>query len=334
MDMETDYGVRLTGSPASNCSGSTGCGFVSIVDYVGFTSTDDSATDSFEAEVQPDGTPASGSESGGAYAYQDAADLTSVSNTGFEFSIPYSFLGSSSSDEYRLFAFYGDVEGDNISATIIPDDGTTAQYSNSEDWTAVAGTQATGSQVLPVELTSFDVAVDGTVAQLEWTTATETNNSGFAIQHAAPGQDFQRVGWRDGAGTASEAQTYRFRVEGLAPGTHRFRLKQVDVDGTTALSDVVDARVGLASQAVMTDVAPNPVRGRATLAVGVQDAQSVTVDLYNLLGQKVRTLHRGTLSSGRMEQIDVRTNGLSSGVYIVRMQGESFTKTKRLTVVR
>jgi len=108
----------------------------------------------------------------------------------------------------------------------------------------------------------------------------------------------------------------------------------VDVDGTTALSDVVDARVGLASQAVMTDVAPNPVRGRATLAVGVQDAQSVTVDLYNLLGQKVRTLHRGTLSSGRMEQIDVRTNGLSSGVYIVRMQGESFTKTKRLTVVR
>jgi hypothetical protein len=178
------------------------------------------------------------------------------------------------------------------------------------------------------------VAVNGAAAQLRWTTATETNNSGFAIQHAAPGQDFLRVGWRDGAGTTTETQTYRFRVAGLSPGAHRFRLKQVDVDGTTSLSDVLDARVGLSSQAVMTDAAPNPVRGQATLQVGVQSTQPVTVELYNLLGQQVRTLHRGTLPGGRMQQIDIRTSGLSSGIYIVRMQGASFSKTQRLTVVR
>jgi hypothetical protein len=35
-----------------------------------------------------------------------------------------------------------------------------------------------------------------------------------------------------------------------------------------------------------------------------------------------------------MEQIDIRTSGLSSGIYIVRMQSASFSKTRRLTVVR
>jgi len=138
MDRETDYGVRITG-------GNDPQGFVSVVDYVSYDpDTDDTAPDLSEGTVPDlDGTPVEGPSLGGRYAYQDAADLSSVDETGFEFAIPYSSLSFGSGDAVQFFSFYGDVEGDNIAATLIPDDGTTDQYGNSENWPSVAGTQYT-----------------------------------------------------------------------------------------------------------------------------------------------------------------------------------------------
>jgi hypothetical protein len=289
----------------------------------------------FVGSSDQSGTSATGTGPGGE-TITFAVDNSGGANTGIELRIPFAELDASASMSVEAFAMVVSSSAFFSNVTVPGNYTGTDQpgFNASFDTFSGGPYHSDPPSPLPVELTSFDVAVDGAGAQLRWTTATETNNSGFAIQHAAPGEDFQRVGWRDGAGTTTEPQTYRFRVDGLSPGAHRFRLKQVDVDGTTSLSDVVDARVGLASQAVMTDAAPNPVRSHATLQVGVQNTQPVAVELYNLLGQKVRTLHRGTLPGGRMEQIDIRTSGLSSGIYIVRMQSASFSKTRRLTVVR
>ena len=82
MDRETDYGVRITG-------GNDPQGFVSVVDYVSYNpDNDNTAPDRSEGTV-PDlsGTAVEGPSLGGRYAYQDAADLSSVDETGFEFEI-------------------------------------------------------------------------------------------------------------------------------------------------------------------------------------------------------------------------------------------------------
>jgi pullulanase/glycogen debranching enzyme len=141
MDRETDYGVRLTG-------GNSAVAYPSVIDYAGFVSGDSTdageAIDSFEETVPSlDGTPVTGDAFGGVYAYQDAADLSSVDGTGFEFALPYSSLAIEPGDAVQFFAFYGDVEGDNVAATLIPDDESDATYGNSEDWTSVPGTQYT-----------------------------------------------------------------------------------------------------------------------------------------------------------------------------------------------
>jgi len=141
MDRETDYGVRLTG-------GNDPQAFASVIDYAGFAAGDSTesgqALDSFEGTVPSlDGTPVTGGAFGGRYAYRDAPDLSSVEDTGFEFAIPYDSLAAGPDDAVQFFAVYGDVEGDNISATLIPDDESDATYGNSQDWTAVSGTQYT-----------------------------------------------------------------------------------------------------------------------------------------------------------------------------------------------
>ena len=137
MDADTDYGIRITG-------GDNPQAFVSIVDYVSFAPGDDNAQDAFEGTVPSlDGTPVTGGATGGTYAYRDTSDLASATRTGFELALPYSAIGAAPGDAFQFFAFYGDVEGDALAATLLPDDGTDATYGNSEDWTAVPGTQYT-----------------------------------------------------------------------------------------------------------------------------------------------------------------------------------------------
>ena len=90
--------------------------------------------------------------------------------------------------------------------------------------------------VLPVELTSFDVRLDGRDALLTWETASETNNAGFEIQllskNDGASSRWQALDFVEGRGTTELAQSYGYRVEELEPGRHVFRLKQIDFDGT------------------------------------------------------------------------------------------------------
>ena len=79
---------------------------------------------------------------------------------------------------------------------------------------------------LPVELTSFDVFVDGGDAVLTWSTASETNNAGFAVETEFGTDVFAEIGFVEGHGTTVEPREYSFAVRDLDPGVHRFRLKR------------------------------------------------------------------------------------------------------------
>ena len=332
MDMETDFGIRLSGGDDPQA-------FASFADYAGYVAGDSTGSgqvmDSFEATLSPlDGTSVTGGATGGNYAYDDTSDISMVDGTGWEMAIPHSALGTSPSDEFQFFAVYGDVEGDTLSATLIPDDGETTLYRNDEDWTAVSGMQATGADPLPVELATFTARRDGEDAVLNWETASEENNAGFAVQHAVGSSDFQQIGWVEGVGTTTEAQTYRFVAEDLSAGTHRFRLKQEDLDGSSSLTQVVEVNVRPEGPVAIQKVAPNPVTGTSTLRFTARESGTVTVSLYDVLGRRIATLHDGRVSSDQPQQVTLDASSLSSGVYFLRVEGDGFTKTRRLTVVQ
>lgn len=186
---------------------------------------------------------------------------------------------------------------------------------------------------LPVELASFTAALDGTTAQLQWETLSETNNAGFEVQHAAPEGDFEAQGFVEGQGTTDTPQQYSFRVDDLPPGTHQFRLKQTDFDGTSTLTEVQTVEVAL-DQTVVLNTAPNPVRGNGTVQFAVQQTEPVTVSVYNMLGQRVETLYEGTPTPDQVHTVSLDTSTLSSGTYFVRIEGATMQKTRRVAVVR
>lgn len=189
-------------------------------------------------------------------------------------------------------------------------------------------------QPLPVELASFRGTADGSTAVLEWETLTETNNDGFQVEHQRPGDNaFETAGYRNGQGTTNTPSRYSFRVANLEPGAHAFRLRQVDIDGTETVIDPVTVSIAL-DQPLVVSVSPNPVRGQGTVSVQVQDASDVRIDLYNVLGQRMRTLHRGQIRPGAARRIPVDASNLPSGTYFVRATGPRITTTQQISVVK
>jgi len=195
-----------------------------------------------------------------------------------------------------------------------------------------------GAGVIPVELASLRAQVDGRDVLLQWQTFSETDNAGFDVQMQSAQDeargDWQRVAFVEGAGTTTAVQDYRFRVRDLAPGPYRFRLRQIDVDGTATLSSVVTATVAPGRVVTLTDPAPHPVQTAASLTLTLREAQHVRAVLYDLLGRPVATLHEGVLPAGTDHRLRVDGRDLASGVYFVRVEGETFRETRRLVRVR
>lgn len=199
---------------------------------------------------------------------------------------------------------------------------------------ATPGQNNDSGEALPVELAGFSARLDGTDAVLTWRTLSERNNSGFAVQHRAGDGAFEKVGFREGQGTTSEPRSYRFRVEELQPGAHAFRLKQVDTDGSSSLTEVVRVEVELEEAFAWSKVAPNPVSGTGAVSMQVRKTQDVTVELYDLLGRQVRTLHEGSLTAGSRHQITLDAGDLAGGTYLLRADGEVFSDTQRIVIVK
>ena len=86
-------------------------------------------------------------------------------------------------------------------------------------------------------------------------------------------------------------------------------------------------------------VAPNPVSGgKASFRFSLPAAGQVSLEVYNVLGQKVATLVNGRMEAGNhvydWNGSDVNGRKLSSGVYIYQLRAMGQTLTRRLTVIR
>jgi surface protein len=189
---------------------------------------------------------------------------------------------------------------------------------------------------LPVELAGFDATSDHEAVHLTWNTVSETDNAGFEVQRRPDGAEaWTDVGFVEGAGTTDQPRQYRYTVEkDLAPGTHHFRLRQVDTDGSAHLSRAITVERTMTEPVRLTSPAPNPVQNRATVSIAVKEAQTTTLRLYNVLGQQVAILYRGTPTAGEAQRVDLSARKLSSGVYFLRLQAGERTRMQRLTVVK
>ncbi|MGI4760966.1 MAG: hypothetical protein ACRYF0_09690, partial [Janthinobacterium lividum] len=141
--------------------------------------------------------------------------------------------------------------------------------------------------VLPVVLTGFAATRTAAGVQVRWATASEINSARFEVERSLDGVVFGPVATVAAAGTSQQPRAYTHLDAAAPTGGLYYRLRQVDLDGTTHYSPVAavsDAGPGLA-------LSPNPVRESLCLVA----EQPTIYTVRSVLGQ---ALLSGTTAAG------------------------------------
>jgi len=186
---------------------------------------------------------------------------------------------------------------------------------------------------VPVELTLFSASyVNGSV-QLEWVTATETNNSGFEVQKRYEGTSFEKIGFVEGSGSTTVETHYSFTDENNLVGRIYYRLKQIDFDGGFAFSNEIMVEIPRITDYQLSQNYPNPFNPSTTIKYSVPSQSKIKITLYDIIGNEVSALFEGIQQSG-VHEINLTADNLSSGVYFVSMTAENFSKAIKITLMK
>ncbi len=212
--------------------------------------------------------------------------------------------------------------------------------------------------IVPVEFISFTASVlqNKKTVQLNWTTASETNNSGFEIQRtsplpspykervAKPGEvGKQLVLFRD-----LELQQNQSLILLLMRMSRQVftntDLKQIDFDGTFEYSNEIEVEVDFTPKDfVLYQNYPNPFNPNTIISFEIpgqarNDNVLVTLKVYDVLGNEVATFVNEEKQPGVYDVEFYSSSGLSpdkaSGIYFYQLKAGSFTETKKMILLR
>ncbi len=306
----TNYGSM--GSPAFNITG---------IDGVTLKNSIVTNADSLVLDLYGTNTKVSNImyyQSKGSFGYQDNATQSQLS--------------SIFADEDPLFQ--NPASGDFTLQTGSPAIGAADDGSN-------LGDLSWSSPVVPVELTSFTAAADNNNVNLNWSTATETNNSGFEVERASsrldgtmPRQDtWVKIGFIKGSGSSTESQSYSFVDKNLTPGNYTYRLKQIDFNGTFSYSKEVEVELNTPKTFALDQNYPNPFNPSTTIQFSIPKSGVYKIKVYDILGKEVETLFNGNIAPG-IYKINFNADKLSSGLYIYTLTGNNVNIVRKMMLLK
>jgi hypothetical protein len=181
---------------------------------------------------------------------------------------------------------------------------------------------------LPVELRAFTCVLTNNLIKLNWKTATELNNSRFEIERKVNDSEWQKIGSVEGAGNSTTFREYSFTDKSLFfSGKYYYRLKQIDMNGTSKYSQIVDEDVNVTPLSYfLGQNYPNPFNPSTTISFNLPEDSFVKLTIYNSLGEAVKELINGFEADGKY-RINVSAGDLPSGVYYYTLDAKSTEST-------
>ena len=193
----------------------------------------------------------------------------------------------------------------------------------------------------PVEITSFTSNQKSNSIILNWTTATEINNYGFSIERKSTieNREWEDVAFIEGHGNSNSIKNYSFIDNSAEGGLVKYRLKQIDTDGSFEYSDEIELVFNKSYKYSLEQNHPNPFNPTTMINYSIKNNSKVVVDIYNTLGQKVVELFSGTLNKGK-HSVSWNASGFSSGTYFARFtatslsNNETYSEVKKLLLLK
>ncbi|MGD9899908.1 MAG: FG-GAP-like repeat-containing protein, partial [Calditrichaceae bacterium] len=217
---------------------------------------------------------------------------------------------------------------------------------------------STTDNSLPVELVSFKGTVTEEGILLNWATASEIENRGFEIWRKS-GEDsiFSSIASYltdsalEGLGTSGHGRKYFYTDKQVRTGEiYTYKLINHDYNGRINenrkititfipqnIFKIVDP--GIPNSIRLAQNYPNPFNARTSIEFSVSNLDNkssgrIVLDIYDILGQRIKTLYDGTLSEGTYllswDSMDQNGHPVASGLYFYRLTADDQTIIKRL----
>ncbi len=181
------------------------------------------------------------------------------------------------------------------------------------------------NSVLPTELLNFDAEKVNEHVHVSWSTASEVNNDYFVVERSNDAQNFEPIGYLNGAGTSVSTINYDFIDDTPLSGISYYRLTQVDFDGSTMIYgpkmvEFNEDEAGFALNSAYT------FEDELNISVNNPDKTAYNIFILDTKGRQVLE-HK---SSNDREVIDI--SDVSTGIYFVKLVSGNRISTKKLFI--
>ena len=174
-----------------------------------------------------------------------------------------------------------------------------------------------------LSLSRFEAEADEGSAFVHWV-AERISGEPYLLQHRTDGQPYRTAAVVDATGRPE------YRVEGMAPGRHEFRIVQLGGDGRIQVSETTELTIAAPENFRLSNLYPNGHRGTAQVALTVAQSQQVRLALVDADGRPVKTVYDGPVEQGEARLFEVYGPGLPAGTYALQVTGETFEDTVEL----
>lgn len=143
--------------------------------------------------------------------------------------------------------------------------------------------------------------------------------------------------------TMTAGSTYDYTINATIPaGLNRDKMHAIVVllrnsDGLALNSQNITVPVGIQDATTtginQLNIFPNPAASDVNVAVNLAKASSVSVQMFDVMGRLVSEIPAQDMTAGE-NKIQINTANLSAGVYSVRVQTETGSVSKQLSVIK
>jgi len=215
------------------------------------------------------------------------------------------------------------------------------------DWTV--SNQDPGDVSLPVSLVAFTATNIANGVTIKWRTATEVGNVGFSIYRSEKRDGaYKEIAFICGAGNSAMPIDYQFTDKKVEAGKNYFYyLEDIDLEGEKDKSDIIEVVVPPArpvpKEFQLLQNYPNPFNPETWLPYQLSQDVPVTINIYNVKGQLVRSLHLGNKKAGiyvtksKAAYWDGKNEtgqAVSSGIFFYHLTAGSFSATRRMLILK
>ncbi len=187
--------------------------------------------------------------------------------------------------------------------------------------------------LLPVNLLSFTSIANKNEVQLNWIVNSEQNNSGFEIEREN-NNSWSKVGYVEGRGTSNLVTHYTFSDSKLNSGKYKYRLKQIDFNGSFRYYELSnEVVIGIPITTKLFQNYPNPFNPSTTITFQLANTGHVKLELYDVSGRRVMDVIDGNLEAG-YRTFNLNLQGFASGIYYYVLRTDEVVESKKLMLVK